>query len=206
MLQLRGDVCHVHIQSGRDSRIVVQVTVRHYQENHMPTIQYTMSSKSNVLSIDEKLPQQTTNSISDSVIFDITVPRNVDLPLSNKVGSFEISGVSGQLAVATSTGSITVDNVRLARHSSLTTNVGHIDFAGSFAPQGMYSMITRVGSIDLAFQGSPSLQVDAQTNVGSIDSDFPSLNMSRNIAQGTLGNAPDSQLFLRTRVGSISLR
>jgi hypothetical protein len=39
VLQLRGDVCQVHIQSGQGSRIVVQVIIRHYQENRMPTIQ-----------------------------------------------------------------------------------------------------------------------------------------------------------------------
>jgi hypothetical protein len=165
-----------------------------------------LNSKSNTLSINEKLPQPTTDAENDSVIFDITVPHNVDLPLSNQVGSFDISGVSGQVAIAASTGSITVDNVQLARHSSLVTNVGSITFAGSFAPQGMYSVNTNVGSIDLAFQNSPSLQVDAQTNVGTISSDFPSLSVSRNIAQGTLGNGPASRLFLRAGVGSISLR
>jgi hypothetical protein len=209
VLQLHSDVCQVHIQSGNGSHIVVHVTVRHYPENHMPTIQYDMSSKRNTLSIDEKLPQPVANSRTDSVLVDMTVPRNIDLSLHNEVGNFEISNVSGQLAIAASTGNILVDKVQLARKSSLITNVGHIGFSGSFAPQGMYSMITNVGSIDLALQGPLSLQVDAQATIGTIHSNLPSLNMSGNIsgniAQGTSGNRPVSRLMLQTQVGSISL-
>lgn len=144
-----------------------------------------------------------------SLDFDVTVPRMVDLDLKTDAGSINISDISGQVVCINDAGSIKVNGAHLRGDSQLKTDAGVVTFTGSLDPIGSYRMTTDAGNVTVLLPENVSFRLDAKTDVGSINSDFP-LNVQRVFpggkAHGDIGMPPYPSLKLRTDVGSISLR
>jgi len=143
-----------------------------------------------------------------SVDFDIIVPRYTDLKLKTDAGKIQVSGVCGQMSLASDAGSIQATQVMLNGHSTLKTDVGSVTLVGSIDATGTYDLKTDVGSINVTLPGNTSFHVDAKTDVGSFNSNFP-VTGQRDVpgskAHADIGNPPYARLILKTDVGSINL-
>jgi hypothetical protein len=122
------------------------------------------------------------------VALDITVPRQVQLKVSQAVGNIRLTNLRGDIDASAKVGSIQAADV--AGRVSLNADVGTIGF---FAPRQF------------------SAKVHAKAAMGSIQSDFPlDVVKPRGVAMGssasgTIGDG-EGELSLKTNVGSIGIR
>ncbi len=144
-----------------------------------PGIDYDQSKDSNTITVMVNVP------------IDVTVPSNADLQVDTNTGEIDVTGVSGQM--------------------SLSTTSGSINFNGSIDPHGTYQFYSTVGSVNVTLPGSSSFHVDAWT-YGSISSAFPEVNIQKGLgkvcaasAYGDVGSPPRARVILITTDSSISL-
>jgi beta-lactamase regulating signal transducer with metallopeptidase domain/phage tail protein X len=123
-----------------------------------------------------------------TVDFEVTVPREARLKLSQAVGNIRLADLRGSVEASTKVGSIEATNV--AGRVILSAEVGSIGF---FAPKDF------------------SAKVQAKSAMGSVQSDFPlevvkpSGHAMGSSASGTIGTG-EGELSLKTNVGSIGIR
>jgi hypothetical protein len=122
------------------------------------------------------------------VTLEVRVPREVQIRVSQAVGSIRLTNLRGSVEASTKVGSIQATSV-----------------------SGRVALSADVGSIEVVAPKDLSAQVQAKANIGSIQSDFP-LDMAKprgvatgSSASGTIGGG-DGELSLKTNVGSIRIR
>jgi len=123
-----------------------------------------------------------------TVEFEVTVPREARLKVSQAVGNIHVASLRGSVEASTKVGSIEATDV--AGRVILNAEVGSIGF---FAPRDF------------------SAKVQAKAAMGSVQSDFPlEIVKPRGVAMGssasgTIGGG-EGELSLKTNVGSIGIR
>lgn len=122
------------------------------------------------------------------VTLEVTVPREVQLKISQAVGSIRLTNLKGSVEASAKVGSIQA--IEVSGRVALSTDVGSIEVV---APKGL------------------SAQVQAKANIGAIQSDLP-LEVAKprgvatgSSASGTVGGG-EGELSLKTNVGSIRIR
>ncbi len=130
---------------------------------------------------------------------DVTVPNNADLQVETNSGNIDVTGVSGQMSLSSTTGTINATDDSLSGLSKLRTNSGSITFNGSIDPHGTYLFGSTSGSVDVTLPGNSSFHVDA--TAGSISSAFPEVNIqhpggSGADAHGDVGSPPRATVTL----------
>jgi len=119
---------------------------------------------------------------------EVTVPRNVQLKVSQGVGNIRLASLRGSVEAFAKVGSIEATDV--AGRVTLSADVGSV---GYFAPKDF------------------SAKVQARAAMGRVESDFPlEIAKPRGIAMGssasgTIGQG-EGELSLKTNVGSIQIR
>lgn len=152
-----------------------------------------------------------------NVNLDITVPQHCDLQLDGDAGTVRVEGISGQVRVGTSAGTIDVERATLEGQSYLRTNAGTIHaeqmmlkgqtgfhtnagaiyFAGTLDPPGYYHFDTNMGTIDAVLPANASFSLDATTDLGTVNNQFGS---------NIVGAAPHAHLELKTNLGTVTIR
>jgi hypothetical protein len=125
------------------------------------------------------------------VRYRLAVPAGASLDISNTAGAVDVSGVSGDVRIATQAGEITADAGRVAGNRSI-------------------DLQATTGAITLWIAPGSSATVEGASTVGDFSSDLPGVAASReNIvgmrASGRVG-AGSAQIHLRTTTGAIALR
>lgn len=145
----------------------------------------------------------------NSVDLNVTVPEAAILNVQTNVGSIDVSGVNGQMTLASNTGSITATQDDLTASSTLKTDTGSVTFNGQIATSGSYQFETNTGSVDVTLPGDTSFHVNVSTNTGSINSNFPGVSVEQHgigsSVNSDVGNSPNATLLLKTDTGSIDL-
>ena len=170
------------------------------------TPQINYSQDSNTLTVTVEGPE--------SVNLDVTVPNNADLQVDTNSGDIDVTGVSGQMSLSSTDGTINATDVSLSGQSTLEDNggtinatndslsgqsklettTGSVTFKGSIDPHGTYIFGSTSGSVDVTLPGNSSFHVDA--TAGSISSAFPEVKVSGAEAHGDVGSPPRATVTL----------
>lgn len=144
--------------------------------------------------------------VDAEVTYDITVPRSMNVDVTNTNGGIHLSDVSGKLELDTTNGKIEVTHCAGSLDAE-TTN-GSIRAELVRVAQGQpLSFETTNGRIEVTVPANVSANVDAATTNGSISSDLPvaTTRTSSNSLRGTI-NGGGTSLRLRTTNGGITIR
>lgn len=144
--------------------------------------------------------------IDASVRYEITVPRTMNVDVTNTNGTIHLNGVTGTHELDTTNGKIDVRRCSGSLDAS-TTN-GSIDAELVRVSQGQpLRFETTNGSIKIALPSTAAADLDASTTNGSIDSDLPVMTTrtSSNSLRGTI-NGGGTSLRMRTTNGAIRIR
>lgn len=144
--------------------------------------------------------------IDAEVTYELTVPRTMNLDVSNTNGGIHLADVTGNLELETTNGKIIVK--RCAGSLDAATTNGSIDAELlKVAKDQPLRFETTNGAIDLSIPGNVGANVDAATTNGSISSDLPvaTTRTGSNSLRGTI-NGGGTSVRMRTTNGGISIR
>lgn len=144
--------------------------------------------------------------VDAQVRYDVTVPRTMNVDVTNTNGGIHLSEVSGKLELDTTNGRIEV--TRCAGSLDASTTNGSIKAELVRIAKGQpLSFETTNGRIEVAVPANAGADVDASTTNGSISSDLPvtTTRTSNNSLRGTI-NGGGTSLRLRTTNGGITIR
>ncbi len=121
---------------------------------------------------------------SFEVRYEVTVPRNMNLEISNTNGRIELADVKGSLEVSTTNGRIRV--LRCAGTLDASTTNGSIEADMREINGQPLRFETTNGRVEVTLPKTAAVNVDAATSNGSIKSDLPVLTNStgRNSLRG----------------------
>jgi DUF4097 and DUF4098 domain-containing protein YvlB len=146
------------------------------------------------------------NFTNANVRYEVSVPRNTNVEVSNTNGRVQLKGVTGVLRVETTNGGIDVEHC--AGSADLSTTNGAIEAElTSLDPQKPVKVETTNGHIMLALPSGVRATIDAETTNGSVKTDLPVTMQSsgRHSLRGTI-NGGGASVHLRTTNGGIAIR
>jgi hypothetical protein len=143
--------------------------------------------------------------IDAEVTYDVTVPRSMNVDVTNTNGGIYLSDVSGTLEVDTTNGRIEVK--RCAGSLDASTTNGSIEAELTKITGEPLRFETTNGRIEVAVPANARADIDASTTNGSISSDLPVLTTrtGSNSLRGTI-NGGGTSVRLRTTNGGIKIR
>jgi hypothetical protein len=144
--------------------------------------------------------------VDANVEYDVTVPRSMNVDVTNTNGGIRLAAVTGKLELDTTNGKIDVK--RCAGSIDASTTNGTIDAELLRIAQGQpLRLETTNGRIEIALPAGAGADVDASITNGSISSDLPvaTTRTSSNALRGTI-NGGGTLLRMRTTNGGITIR
>jgi Putative adhesin len=197
----------IHVVAGKSNNDVTIQAVRQNNFFGNPNdmqVKYDQNGNKISANVQESGP--------GSVDLNVTVPQGTNLQLKTDSGDINIDGVNGQMNLKTDSGNIHALNDTLSDSSSITTNSGDINFAGTIGTSGSYQFQTDSGSVNLNGLGASEFHLVASTNSGSIN--VPGVSVQPNEpgpgskASGDIGGNSQGQgatVTIATGSGDINL-
>lgn len=144
--------------------------------------------------------------IDANVRYEITVPRSMNVDVTNTNGGIYLTDVTGKHELDTTNGKIEVKRCSGSLDAS-TTNGGISAELVRIAQGQPLRFETTNGRIELALPAGTAADLDAATTNGSINSDIPvtTTRTSSNSLRGTI-NGGGTSLRMRTTNGGITIR
>jgi hypothetical protein len=144
--------------------------------------------------------------IDAEVTYEVTVPRTMNVDVSNTNGGIHLSDVTGALELDTTNGKIEVKRCAGSLDASTTNGSINAELLRITKGQPM-SFETTNGRIEVAVPANAAADLDASTTNGSISSDLPvtTRHTSSNSLRGTI-NGGGTSIRLRTTNGGITIR
>jgi len=142
----------------------------------------------------------------------ISVPAETALTLDANVGRVSVVGLNGDLSIKTDVGMVTLDDVLPKGLLEIETRVANVEFTGALVPGAAYRLTSDVGRISMRVPDDSAFSIDARSDIGNVALDF--VLSGRNSREGLLskevwgsvGENASTSLYLRSRVGDISVR
>lgn len=146
------------------------------------------------------------NHIQAQVRYELTVPRSMNVDVTNTNGSIHLTDVAGHLEVGTTNGKIEIARCSGSIDAS-TTNGGINAELVRVAKGTPLRFETTNGRIEVAVPHDFAGDIEAGTTNGSISSDLPveTTHFKRNSLRGTI-NGGGTPLRVHTTNGGISIR
>jgi DUF4097 and DUF4098 domain-containing protein YvlB len=143
--------------------------------------------------------------VDASVRYELTVPRSMNLDISDTNGSIRVTEVTGRLELDTTNGRIEAKRCAGSIDAS-TTNGGIVAELLRVTPGQPLTLSTTNGAIDIALPQNFAGEVDAGTTNGAITTDLPvaTTRVGDNRLRGTI-NGGGTALKLRTTNGAIEI-
>lgn len=144
--------------------------------------------------------------VDAEVRYELTVPRTMNVDVSNTNGGIHLSDVSGALELDTTNGRIEVKRCAGSLDASTTNGSINAELVRIAKGQPLRFETTN-GRIEVAVPANAAADLDASTTNGSINSDLPvaTRHTSSNSLRGTI-NGGGTSLRLRTTNGGITIR
>ena len=144
--------------------------------------------------------------VEAQVRYDITVPRTMNVDVTNTNGSIRVTDVAGQHELDTTNGKIEVTRCSGSLDASTTNGAIHADLTRVAKGQPLRFETTN-GRIEVTVPADLAVDVDAGTTNGSISTDLPvaTTRLSRNSLRGSI-NGGGTPLRMRTTNGGIAIR
>lgn len=198
-------------------RVVAEKSVRGDRrdaEEAMKELRVEFQQRDGGLVISTRYPDDDANGFLDwltgddvnaSVRYELTVPRTMNLDLSDTNGSIRVTEVTGRLELDTTNGRIEAKRCAGSIDAS-TTNGGIAVELLRVTPGQPLSLSTTNGKIAIALPASFAGEVDAGTTNGAITTDLPvaATRAGDNRLRGTI-NGGGTTLKLRTTNGAIEI-
>jgi DUF4097 and DUF4098 domain-containing protein YvlB len=146
------------------------------------------------------------SNVSMNVVYDVNVPRSMNLTVDDTNGAIEITDVHGSHRVSTTNG-----HIELARCGgdvdAETTNGGIKAELNEVTPGKSIRLETTNGRITVSVPKSIAVRVDASTTNGSVNTDLPvtTTEMRHHSLRGTINGGGNAEMRLRTTNGSINI-
>lgn len=146
------------------------------------------------------------NHIDANVEYEVTVPRSMNVEVSNTNGGIHLNGITGKLELETTNGKIEVARCGGSLDASTTNGSIHAELVNVAKGQPLHFETTN-GRIEVVVPADLAADVDADTTNGAISSDLPvnTTHFGRNSLRGTI-NGGGTPLRLRTTNGGIAIR
>ncbi|HEV7766312.1 MAG TPA: DUF4097 family beta strand repeat-containing protein [Thermoanaerobaculia bacterium] len=144
--------------------------------------------------------------IDAEVTYDVTVPRSMNVDVTNTNGRIVLSDVTGKLELETTNGRIEVKRCSGSLDASTTNGSIEAELV-KLTPNEPLRFETTNGGIEVAVPANARADIDASTTNGSISSDLPLLTSrtGSNSLRGTI-NGGGTSVRLRTTNGGIKIR
>lgn len=144
--------------------------------------------------------------VQAQVRYDITVPRTMNVEVTNTNGAIYLSNVTGRHELDTTNGKIDVSRCSGSLDASTTNGSINAELVQIAKGQPLRFETTN-GRISVALPASLAADVDAATTNGSIRTDLPiaTTRISRNSLRGAI-NGGGTPLKMRTTNGGIEIR
>jgi len=144
--------------------------------------------------------------IEAQVTYELTVPRAMNVDVSNTNGAIHLSGVTGTHELETTNGKIDVARCAGSLDASTTNGAIHAELTKVHKGRPMRFETTN-GRIELELPADLAVDLDASTTNGNIDSELPvsTTRIDRNSLRGSI-NGGGTSLRMRTTNGGITLR
>jgi hypothetical protein len=212
-------VGNITVEAAAGSKVALQATKRAWGWNHsqaeriLDAITVDFEQSGNQVRISargltgvEDVPR------SPQVDITISVPDETAVKLASNVGRILVAGTRADVDIKADVGEVTLRDVAPSRSLQVATRVAAIELGGRLADRATYRLASDIGRIVLNLPPDSSFSIDARSDIGSASVEFPVVE--HNSGQGFVGEEvrgdvganPTTQLYLRSRVGSISVR
>lgn len=143
--------------------------------------------------------------VNASVRYELTVPKSMNLDISDTNGSIRVTEVNGRLELDTTNGRIEAQRCAGSVDASTTNGGINVELL-RVTPGQPLALSTTNGKIDLALPANFAGEVDAGTTNGAISTDLPvaATRAGDNRLKGTI-NGGGTPLKLRTTNGAIEI-
>lgn len=150
---------------------------------------------------------------TNKVDLTITAPAETDLIVRNTVGDVEVRGIRTPqtLNATVEVGNVTLHQVKAGPDTLIRVDVGDIRFEGALASSGSASLKTDVGKVNIRLPRDTAATLDASTAVGQVRLDGLAVSKQQRSKRipgetltATLGSGGPS-LELSANVGDITL-
>lgn len=144
--------------------------------------------------------------IDAEVTYDVTVPRSMNVDVTNTNGRITLSDVTGKHELETTNGRIEVKRCSGSLDASTTNGSIEAELV-KITPNQPLRFETTNGGIEVHVPANARADIDASTTNGSISSDLPVLTSrtGSNSLRGTI-NGGGTSVRLRTTNGGIKIR
>jgi hypothetical protein len=212
-------VGNITIRAGAGDKVTLQATKRAWGWNHAQartvlagiSIGFEQAGdrvrvKADGLTAASNVPR------SPQVDVVISVPEETAVQLTTNVGQTRVVGTRGDVNVKSDVGEVVLQDVVPAESLQVETRVATIDLAGPVVDHATYRLTSDVGRIDLRLPPASSFSIDAQSDIGTVRLEFPLTGHSSRrgfvgeAARGDVGPNATADLYLRSRIGDISVR
>lgn len=148
----------------------------------------------------------TGSDVHAEVEYELTVPRSMNVEVSNTNGAIRLAGVTGRHELDTTNGRIEVADCAGSLDASTTNGAIHAELKSVTKGESLRFETTN-GRISVALPASLAVEVDAGTTNGSIHTDLPvaTTRISKNSLRGTI-NGGGTPLRMRTTNGGIEIK
>jgi DUF4097 and DUF4098 domain-containing protein YvlB len=145
------------------------------------------------------------HNVEANVRYEVTVPKTMNVDVTNTNGAVHLSDVTGKLGLETTNGRIEVARCAGAIEASTTNGSIHAELTQIIKGQPLEFETTN-GRIEVSLPHDLAADIDAGTTNGSIHSDLPvtTRDFSRTSLRGTI-NGGGTPLRLHTTNGGITI-
>jgi hypothetical protein len=148
---------------------------------------------------------------SPQVDIELSVPEETTVQLDSNVGRILIAGTHGDVYIMADVGEVALQDVVPSGNLQVETQVAAIELAGHLADRATYRLTSDIGRITLGLPPDSTFSIDARSDIGSVGVEFPlagrrsTWGFVGEEARGDVGANPTAELYLRCRVGNISV-
>ena len=212
---------HINIRSWDQPRIQVHAVKRvesrdsDLAKKAMAALKIEPNVSADAVRIDTIYPRQNGggffdwlagSNVSMNVVYDVNVPRSMNLTIDDTNGAIEIADVHGSHHVSTTNGHIELSRCG-GDVDAETTNGGIKAELNEVTPGKSIKLETTNGRITVSVPKSIAMRVDASTTNGSVNTDLPvtTTEMRHHALRGTINGGGNAEMRLRTTNGSINI-
>lgn len=174
----------VRVKPGDGNAVDVAATKYASNQTELANIDIVARSNDGVISVQTIYRGEH----AGGVRYNITVPRDASVRITNTVGTIRVGQVGGSVVARAGTGTVEAQLGRVATNRSIDLRTG-------------------TGTIALHVAGDSSANVSASSALGSISSDFPSIEPIRSnlVGANATGKIGDGAASVRLSVGTGSI-
>lgn len=218
-LELRVPVGEVVVQAAPVGQVTITGTKRAYgatqadAERRLEEIEVNVDQSGDKVWVRVSGPSASGNiGRTPHVVLTITVPRQTGLAADIGVGRLQVAGIAGDATVNAEVGDVILTDVTPVEKLAVKTRVAGVDFTAALVPNARYEFTTDVGRLALRLPAESAFRLDARSDIGDVTVGFPVAGRSSRDAlvgkevRGEVGQGPTASLYLRSRVGEISIK